>query len=284
MSKQILQLYGLKWNPFLPDVPPDALCHTPRLDSFVWRVEQLCRDGGFAAVLGESGTGKSVCLRLVAERMRGQRDVVVGELTRPQARVADFYRELGHLFGVPLTPHNRWASAKTLRDTWHAHIDKASFRPLLLVDEAQEMSADVLSELRLLSSANLDTRSILTVVFAADRRLYDKLRLPALLPLDSRMRVRLVLEAAPREELSACLRHVMEQAGSSKLMTSELATTLVEHAAGNYRALMSMANDLLLAGAQREVRQLDEKLFFDLFVPTPSEKPRARPAAAPGRR
>jgi type II secretory pathway predicted ATPase ExeA len=284
MSKKILQLYGLKFNPFLPDIPPEALCHTARLDSFAWRVEQLCRDGGFAALIGDSGTGKSVGLRLIADRVGALHDVVVGELTRPQAREADFYRELGHLFGVPLVPHNRWASAKTLRDIWHSHIDKASFRPLLLADEAQEMAPDVLCELRLLSSANLDTRSILTVVFAGDRRFLEKLRLPALLPLDSRLRVRLLLETAPREELLACLRHVMDKAGCPKLMTAELCSTLVEHAAGNYRSLMSMANDILLLGAQRETRQLDEKLFFDAFATPLPEKTRPRLAASQGRK
>ena len=62
MTKKLLQLYSLKWNPFAPDVPVDALFATPRIDSFTWRVEQLAREGGFAAILGEPGTGKSVTL------------------------------------------------------------------------------------------------------------------------------------------------------------------------------------------------------------------------------
>ena len=117
MTKKLLQLYGLKWNPFAPDVPVDAVHVTPRLESFAWRVEHLARDGGFAAILGEPGTGKSILLRLLAARLTALRDVVVGVLTRPQAGLADFYREVGHLFGVPLSPHNRWAGAKALRDT-----------------------------------------------------------------------------------------------------------------------------------------------------------------------
>lgn len=280
MSKKILQLYGLKWNPFLPDLPTEALCHSSRLDSFAWRVEQLCRDGGFAAVVGDNGLGKSVLLRIVSERLAALRDIVVGELTRPQARLADFYRELGDLFGVPLVPHNRWAGAKDLRQTWHAHIDAASYRPVLLIDEAQEMRSEVLCELRLLASANLDAQSILTVLFAGDRRFLDKLHEPALRPLESRLRARLLLDVASREDLLACLRHLLDQAGNAKLMTDGLCSTLVEHAAGNYRTLMSMANDLLLAGAQREARQLDEKLFFEVFAPPTVEKPRARAAGA----
>ena len=158
MTKKLQQIYGLKWNPFAPDVPTEALLVTPRVESFAWRVEQLAREGGFAAVMGEPGTGKSVTLRVLATRLAGLRDVVVGVLTRPQAGLADFYREIGHLFGVPLSPHNRWAGAKALRDTWLAHIEAALFRPVLLVDEAQDVRTDVLNEIRLLASADLDVR------------------------------------------------------------------------------------------------------------------------------
>jgi type II secretory pathway predicted ATPase ExeA len=277
MSKKLLQLFGLKWNPFAPEIPTEALLRTTKLDSFGWRLEHLAREGGFAAIIGAPGGGKSCALRLVNERLAALRDVVVGVLTRPQAGLADFYRELGHLFGVPLAPHNRWAGAKALRETWIGHIDAAVFRPVLLIDEAQEARTEVLCELRLLASADLDARSILTVVFAGDGQLQEKLRAPALLPLESRLRVKLHLDAASREELAQTLRHVLEKAGNPKLMTPELQTTLVEHAAGNYRALMILANDLLLAGAQREVHQLDEKLFFDVFAAPAPDPPKPRP-------
>lgn len=276
MTKTLLQLYGLKWNPFAPDVPTDALLVTPRIESFGWRVEHLARDGGFAAIVGEPGTGKSVTLRLLAARLTALRDVVVGVLTRPQAGVADCYRELGHLFGVALSPHNRWAGAKALRDTWLAHIDAAVFRPVLLVDEAQDVRTDVLTELRLLASADLDARAILTVVLAGDRRLQERLREVDLLPLDSRLRVKLLLDVASRDDLANALRHALDKAGNPRLMTPGLVDTLVDHAGGNHRTLMAHAHELLLAGAQRERPQLDEQLFFDLFTPAPAERPRAR--------
>ena len=49
-----------------------------------------------------------------------------------------FYRELGHLFSVPLAPHNRWASAKALREKWLHHIENSLYRPVLLIEEALE--------------------------------------------------------------------------------------------------------------------------------------------------
>ncbi len=72
--------------------------------------------------------GKSVTLRVLAERLAGLRDVQVGVLSRPQAGMADFYREMGELFGVELHPHNRHSGAKVLRARWQGHIDASLSR------------------------------------------------------------------------------------------------------------------------------------------------------------
>jgi general secretion pathway protein A len=114
MTKKLLALYGLKWNPFAIELPLEALCVTPKIELFCSRVEQsLVREGGFALITGDPGAGKSVALRLLAERLGRLTDLTVGALTHPQSHLADFYRELGDLFGVALHPHNRWAGFKT---------------------------------------------------------------------------------------------------------------------------------------------------------------------------
>ena len=273
MDKKLLSLFGLKWNPFSPEIPAEALLLAPRLESFCWRVENLAREGGFALLTGEPGVGKSASLRMLVDRLSAQRDFRVGVLSRPQAGLADFYRELGDLFSVDLQPHNRWGGSKLLRGKWQGHIDAALFRPVLVIDEAQEMAPGVLNELRLLCSSQLDSHLLLTSVLAGDRRLLEKLRGDDLLPLASRMRVRLSLERATPNELEECLRHVLNKAGAPKLMTSELMTALCEHATGNLRALMTMADELLAVGAQREVKQLDEKLYLELFAVPPPPAP-----------
>lgn len=274
MNKKMLSLYGLKWNPFAPDVPAEALLVTPRVDSFCWRVENLAREGGFALITGEPGVGKSVTLRILLERLSALRDVKVGLLSRPQTGMPDFYREMGDLFGVQLRPNNRWGGSKGLREKWQGHIDATLTRPVLVVDEAQEMLPAVMNELRLLCSTRLDSHLLLTAVLAGDSRLLDKLRSDDLLPLGSRMRVKLSLERAAPPELEDCLRHALAKAGAPKLMTAELVTTLCEHAAGNHRALMTMGGELLAAAAQRELKVIDEKLYLELFsVPPPAVEP-----------
>src|SRR5205814_332838 len=187
MNKKLLSLYSLKFNPFSPEIPTAALWASPALESFCWRIEQQIGEGGFALTLGDPGTGKSAALRILCERLNHGRDLCVGILTRPQAFLADFYRELGELFAVPLSPHNRWNSAKVLRE---------------------------------------------------------------------------------------CLNHLLKAAGNPRLLTASLIQTLCEHAAGNLRLLMNMANDLLAAACHQEREQIDEKLYFEVFAldPKPSKK------------
>ena len=276
MNKKLLALYGLKWNPFSPELPTEALHVVPKVENFCWRVEQgLIREGGFAMITGDPGNGKSVVLRLLAERLGQLRDLSVGVISHPSSNLSDFYREMGDLFAVELRPSNRWGGFKALRERWLAHLDGTLMRPVLLVDEAQEMHPGVLSELRLLSSAQFDSRNLLSVVLAGDGRLNTKLRRDELLPLGSRIRTRLTMEYAGREELATCLNHLLATAGNAGLMTQELKIVLCDHAVGNYRVLTGMAAELLATAAQRELTLLDEKLFLEVFAAPSSRSQQA---------
>lgn len=267
MNKKLLALYGLKWNPFSPELPTEALQVIPKVNDFCWRIEHsLIREGGFALISGDPGSGKSVVMRLLFERLSPLPEITVGAIVHPSSNLADFYREMGDLFGIELKPHNRWGGFKALRERWQAHLESTLLRPLLLIDEAQEMPPSVLSELRLLSSLQFDSRTLLTVVLAGDQRLTTKLRRDELLPLGSRIRARLIMEYVDRDALMACLKHLQVTAGNASLMTVELMQTLCDHAAGNYRVLTSLAAELLASAAQQEITQLDEKLYLEVFA------------------
>jgi type II secretory pathway predicted ATPase ExeA len=279
-ARKLSALYGLKWNPFLPDIPVEALCETPRIKHFAWRIEDLVMHGGFALVTGDVGAGKSAALRMLAAKLTPLRDVIVGEVTRPQSRVTDFYREIGDLFGVPVSTSNRWGAYKTVRAKWQEHIQQTLFRPVLLVDEAQEMSPMLLAELRLLGSTKLDTCTIVTVVLCGDRRLEEKLRTPDLLPIASRIQSRLVLDAEPPDVLGTMLRHLLASAGNATLMTEELQRTVCEHAAGNRRVLKQLCNELLALAVAKNAKRLDESIYLEL---TAADQRPSRASATPAR-
>lgn len=266
-TNKYLALLGLKWNPFTSDIPVEALVENENISHFVWKIENLVLDGGFAMITGDPGTGKSVILRIINEKLRNLRDVKVGCLTRPQSGLGDFYRELGNLFDIELKSSNRYGGYKALRERWNHHLTSTLFRPILLIDEAQEMPSMTMSELRLLASVNFDSQSILTVIFCGDRRLPEKFRSPELIPLGSRIRTRYITESQPKTDLAHYLKEAITRAGNPGLLTSDLIKALSEHAAGNYRILTTMAAELLAEGIVREKSQLDEQLFFEIFQP-----------------
>jgi type II secretory pathway predicted ATPase ExeA len=265
MNPKLQAMYGLKFHPFR-DAPTEALVTTPAVDAFCRRIEFSLADGGFAMVTGDPGSGKSAALRILAARLSKRSDLTVGVIERPLGRATDFYRELGEVFGVQMPVHNRWCGFKALRTRWAEHIQGSLCRPVRIIDEAQEMLSNVLTELRLLASKELDARALLCIIFAGDARLSERMRSPDLLPLGSRIRRRLKFEAASRDELLACLDHLLDAAGAPQLMTSELKATLAEHAAGNYRVMMNLGDELLTIAAERDLPRLDEKLYLDVFA------------------
>ena len=264
MNRQQLSHYGLKWNPFATDLPVEGLMTTPAIESFCRRIEQnLVRQGGFALVAGEAGTGKSVALRLLASRLERAEGLTVAVLAHPSSSNGDFYREMADLFGITTLRSNIWSGFKALRENWLRHLDDTRMRPVLLVDEAQEMAPKVLTELRLLASTEFDSRAILSVVLVGDGHLLAKLRNPALQPVASRIRQRLVMTGSDARQLARMLDHLLDAAGNPGLMTPGLKEALVAHAAGNPRSMTIMADGLLAAGVDQDREVLDEKLFLE---------------------
>jgi type II secretory pathway predicted ATPase ExeA len=275
-NTDIRSLYGLKYNPFLPDLPPEALYPIPGSESFGLRVQSMAEHGGFAMITGEPGLGKSKTLQKIANQLEQIPDLTVGVMQRPQSKLGDFYRELGELFNVNMSPSNRYGGFKALRDRWKSHCQSTLLKPVLLIDEAQQVSAECLTELRILQSHKFDSQSLLFTILCGDNRLPDRFRTADLLPLGSRIGPRLLLEPLSPEQLQDYLHFALEQAGNSQLMSDELVLTLSGHAANNLRVLNQMAAELLASAAQQNLPRIDESLFFQLFSPSGSKPRRNR--------
>lgn len=268
-DRKLQALYGLKWNPFLSDIPVEALWTPPTFDHFFFRLENMVMEGGFAMISAEPGLGKSKLLQLISHRLSPLQDVCVGVMERPQSSLTDFYREMSAIFGVNLAPNNRYGGFNALRERWRHHIKQTLFRPILLIDEAQEMVAPCLNEVRLLSSTNFDSQCILTTVLCGDSRLPERFRSDELVSLGTRMRLRLILEPLQREHIIEYLKHALREAAVPHLMSEPLMEALADHSLGNLRVLNLMAAELLATAAQKELPILDEKLFIETFSRQP---------------
>ena len=203
-------------------------------------------------------------------------DLTVGVMQRPQSKLGDFYREMGELFNVNLSPSNRYGGFKALRDRWQRHCQSTLLKPVLLIDEAQQVSTECLTELRILQSHRFDSQSLLFTILCGDNRLPDRFRTADLLPLGSRIGLRLLLEPLSPEQLQDYLYFALETAGNSQLMSDELILTLSGHAANNLRVLNQMAAELLATAAQQNLPRIDESLFFTLFSPSTAKSQRRR--------
>ena len=271
--------FGLKYHPFTQDIPVENIWCPPALEIFISRMKYLVYRGGYAMISGEPGIGKSKSLQALASKLSEENDILVGVMTRPQSKLYDFYRELGDVFGVNLRPANRYGGFKALRHRWKEHLNTTLYRPVLLIDEAQEMPTVCLNELRILSSEEFDSQNLLTIVVSGDQRLPERFRSPELLALGSRIRIRYTIKPYSPEELLAFINHSLEKAGGTHLMTKELKMTLSEHVGGNLRVLCSLASELLDMAHEKRLSQLDEKLFLEGYSSRPGvSKSRRRKA------
>jgi type II secretory pathway predicted ATPase ExeA len=225
---------------------------------------------------GEPGLGKSLIMRILYQRFSSQRDIMVANIEHPQSNLSDFYREMGDAFGMSVSGSNRWSGFKALRARWSDHVASCHRRPVLLIDDAHQMSDIVLNELRILSSKDFDSNALLSVVLCGESGLPERFRRADLLSIGTRIRRRLVLEPPSRDDLLACLEHVLGKAGNTALMTQDLKAALAEHAMSNPRVMMNTADELLNAGFEMQRAILDEKLFFEVFAAPQSRKNNSR--------
>lgn len=271
-NKDLLTFYGLKWNPFSCNIPLEGLSINKKIEFFCWQVENLIMDGGYGVLTGHAGTGKSTTLRFLADKLENIKDVNIGIISRPQSSIPDFYRELSDIYNLSFKNNNRWYSYQNLRKKWMSCLSNGQLRPVLIIDEAQEVSIDVLNEIRLMSSIHLDSKTVLAVIFSGDMRLLDKLQHPQLLSLNSRIRVKQIQETISVNELELMLIECLRKAGNTNIFSKELIKILAGQANGNCRSLMIMAESLLQMGVSQEIIELTQQHYFELFDPNQKKK------------
>ena len=119
------------------------------------------------------------------------------------------------LFNVNLSPSNRYRVFKALRDRWQRHCQSTLLKPVFLIYEAQQASTECLSKLRILQNHRFDSQILLFTILCGDNRLPNWFRTADLLPLGSRIGLRLLLEPLSPEQRQDNLYFALETAGSS---------------------------------------------------------------------
>ena len=253
------KFFGLNEKPFAITPDPRYLFMSERHgEGLAHLVYGVTESGGFIQLTGEVGTGKTTLVRTLLGQMPSEIDVAL--ILNPQLTALEFLQGICEELGVPL-PDDR-NSSKALVDALNLHLLNAHARgrrTILLVDEAQNLSAGVLEQLRLLTNLETAKQKLLQIILIAQPELRDLLSQNNLRQLAQRVTGRYHLEPLSREEAARYIDHRIKVAGGLTEIFDQGAKREVYRLSGGIPRLMNVICDRALLGAySRESRKVNK--------------------------
>src|SRR4051812_36380750 len=253
--------FNLKNKPFslLPD--PEFLFLSSRHAIGLSLLEySLTGQAGFCVITGEIGSGKTTLVRAFLERVG--REFTVGLISNTHHALKDIAAWAMASFGQKPTGTH---PAETYQELMAFLIAEygAGRQCILVVDEAQNLSIEVLEELRLLSNINSGKDLLLQVVLVGQPELLEKLRRPELSQFAQRIAVSHHLTPLPYPETRRYIEHRVMVAGSERPLFTEMAMGAVQYFSGGIPRLINSICDMsLVYGFADEQPLIGEDLVF----------------------
>lgn len=241
------EYFGLSCRPFDLSPDPNFLFMTPQHSRAVANIRfALMNRDSFVIITGEIGIGKTTVLNTVLEELG--RDYVVAKLTHTTLSHIELLQALLSAFGMPMYTKKKVLLLDTLRE-FFLQKNKERKHVVIVVDEAQNLSAPALEELRLLSCIDTADRKIVSIVLTGQRGLDDVIDSPGLAQLRQRARLRQKLEALNEEETFAYIHHRLEVAGgdSEALFESDAVKEIHRLAFGIPRLVNTLCDTALMS-------------------------------------
>ncbi len=241
--------FGLNENPFALSPDPRFLYMSRRhQEALAHLLYGMGEAGGFVQLTGEVGTGKTTLCRSLLEQAPETVDVALIFNPRQTAKelVASICDELRVAYPAETD------SLKVLVDLLNEHLLAAHVegrRTVLVIDEAQNLSPDVLEQVRLLTNLETTTKKLLQILLIGQPELRDVMDRPELRQLSQRITARYHLTPLSSEETSAYIRHRLEKAGRTRTLFSAKALRLAHKLAGGVPRLINIICDRALLGA-----------------------------------
>jgi general secretion pathway protein A len=252
-----LRAFGLCAWPFPKAPEPRALFHFAALDELVARMQFACALRGIALVTGDPGSGKSTALRLF---LAGRSDPTTPVIYLADSRLtpAEFYARVLEHFGVTvgLTRSQRRKQFQALMTDLGENQGQEA---IILVDEAHELTPDMVQELRYVQNLQLDAQSPCTLILCGQSEIRAQLRLRAFEAVAQRITVRAHLPGLDRKETAAFVQHGLRSAGLERTVFTEAALDLLHsQSRGLIRPIASLATHALLDAAVAEQQLVEE--------------------------
>ncbi len=247
-----LSFYGLNEKPFAITPDPRYLFLSERHgEGLAHLVYGVTDSGGFIQLTGEVGTGKTTLVRRLLGQLPAEADVAL--ILNPQLTALEFLLAICEELGVDLPADT--GSSKALVDALNRHLlgsHGQGRRTILLVDEAQNLSAEVLEQLRLLTNLETAQQKLLQIILIGQPELRAVLAQNSLRQLAQRVTGRYHLEPLSRDETLAYIDHRMKVAGALTEVFEPAAKRRVFRLSGGIPRLINVICDRALLGAYSE--------------------------------
>jgi general secretion pathway protein A len=260
--------FGLTERPFslLPD--PDFLYLSPQHKLARAYLEYgLTQKIGFVVLTGEIGTGKTTLIKSLLKARAGKQRL--GVLYQTSFDAGDLLELLLREFEI----QGHFSTRTTRLTAFNQFLIQAYGRGehvVLIVDEAHNLGAAALEELRLLSNIQTDKEPLLQVILVGQPNLRDRLRLPSLRQLAQRVGVHFHLQPLDEEETKEYIQYRLARAGGSGIFTPSALDKIFECTQGVPRRINAWC-DLALVAAFAEGRQEIDREFLETVVAAQGE-------------
>jgi general secretion pathway protein A len=254
--------FGLSEKPFAITPDPRYLYlserHAEALAHLLYGINEA---GGFIQLTGEVGTGKTTVVRTLLSRVPHHADVAV--ILNPRVSAVEFLQTICEELGLNIAVSNL-DSVKQMIDALNrrllsAHADGR--RVIVLVDEAQNLTIDVLEQVRLLTNLETPTQKLLQIILIGQPELRELLDRTELRQLAQRITGRYHLKPLSREETKGYVRHRLRVAGAQDEIFTARALAEVHRLSGGIPRVINVACDRALLGAYtQETRKIDAAL------------------------
>jgi general secretion pathway protein A len=254
------EFFGLHEKPFAITPDPRYLYMSARhTDALAHLIYGISESGGFIQLTGEVGTGKTTLIRSLLEQLPAKADIAL--ILNPQLSAKEFLQVICDELRTPPPADD---SLKARIDALNAHllrVHSEGRRVVLIVDEAQTLSPELLEQVRLLTNLETAKHKLLQIILIGQPELRELLERPEMRQIAQRVTGRYHLEPLGREETAAYVGHRMRVAGAlSEIFKPSAINQLYKRSRGIPRLINVIADRALLAAYTEDRRQVDGTL------------------------
>ena len=256
-----LEHFNLTERPFSITPDPRFLYMSARhREALAHLLYGLGDGGGFVQLTGEVGTGKTTICRCLLEQIPENVDLAV--VLNPKVTSIELIATVCDELGVSYDADN--VTVKLLTDVLNRYLLDAYARgrhTVLIIDEAQNLSTDVLEQVRLLTNLETATQKLLQIILIGQPELRTLLARDDMRQLAQRVTARYHLEPISRDETSAYIKHRLQICGSSQPVFNKRAVDKIQQLSGGIPRLINVLSDRSMLGAYVEGKtQVDVKV------------------------